>query len=279
MLIFLLDTNMSLPDILVLGGGGIKAIAMVGVLKVLEERKILENIKTYIGSSAGGLLIFLLNIGFNSVELYDILVNINFDNYRDIRLNGLLNNCGLDDGSGIMRLIKAIIKQKGIVNDITFKELNEKTSKKIILTGSNITTEESEFYDVDRTPDMKVLDAIRITISYPVIYEPVQHNNCKLVDGGFYEPFPFDIMEGNKLGVIFHCKNKRHEIKDFEGLLFSLFHGFINRYERKYVKGNEKNIIFLPIEDVHAMNFNITIEEKEKLYKIGVKVAEKYFSL
>lgn len=266
-------------DTLILGGGGVKSVAMIGVLKIMDDKGILGKIHNYIGSSAGGLIAFLLSIGFSPTELHDIMMNIDFGKYRKINIVGLLNNCGLDDGKEFMRLIANIAKQKKITDTITFTELHEKFGNRLILTGSNISTEQSEFYDHISSPDMRVLDAVRITIAYPVIYTPVQRGDERLIDGGFFEPFPFNYLKDTKrIGIIFHNPKQRHDIKNFEDMLFGLFQGFVNRYEREHFKGSEDNIVFLPIEEVHAMKFDLSVEEKQKLYKIGLDEGSRFFN-
>ena len=56
--------------ILIFGGGGVKGIAYVGVLRALEENLLLKNINTFVGSSVG-FLIGMYLIGYNSYNMED----------------------------------------------------------------------------------------------------------------------------------------------------------------------------------------------------------------
>ena len=76
---------------LALSGGILKAVSLIGSLKYLEEIKISRNFKNYIGTSAGGLLLFLYLIGYSADEILqiikdeiDYLIDINFYNLRNI---------------------------------------------------------------------------------------------------------------------------------------------------------------------------------------------------
>ena len=162
---------------LVLSGGGIKGIAMIGALSYLEDIHILKNIKRYIGTSVGGFISFLLVIGYDCEELKKIAINLDFDNYSDITLSNLFNDFGLDSFNKIMRIIIAIIKQKNINKDITFIDLYRNTKKKLIITGSNISKSRLELFSKTITPNMKVLDALQITMSIPFMFKPVLYNN------------------------------------------------------------------------------------------------------
>ena len=157
---------------LIISGGGVKATSIIGVLEVLYEKNLLD-LKGMIGSSAGGLICFLLNIGYTYQEMKEILFSLDFGQYRDIDFSRVLEKWGLDTGLKIMKLIGSVAKQKDISPDITFKELYDKTQQELTLTGSELTKNEAIYFNYHNFPDMKVLDALRITISFPVVFYPI----------------------------------------------------------------------------------------------------------
>ena len=68
---------------LVFEGGGVKGIAYVGALEVLEKEGILQNIERVAGTSAGAMVAVLVSLGYTANELKDILWKINFKNFMD----------------------------------------------------------------------------------------------------------------------------------------------------------------------------------------------------
>ena len=58
---------------LVFEGGGVKGIAYVGALEVLEREKILKNIQRVAGTSAGAMVAVLVGLGYNTEDLRNIL--------------------------------------------------------------------------------------------------------------------------------------------------------------------------------------------------------------
>ena len=56
-------------DTIVLSGGSIKGIVTLGALQYAKENYLLENIKTYIGTSSGAIISYLLAIGYNPIEM------------------------------------------------------------------------------------------------------------------------------------------------------------------------------------------------------------------
>ena len=72
---------------------------------------------------------------------------------------------------------------------------------------------------------MKVLTAIRITISIPFIFTSVTHNDSIYVDGFVTDNYPIQYAmqhyEGPFLGI-FVKNNKRVEIKNLETFMYNL---------------------------------------------------------
>ncbi|MDQ7860327.1 patatin-like phospholipase family protein [Peribacillus frigoritolerans] len=54
---------------LIFEGGGVKGLAFVGALEILEENHILENIKRFGGTSAGAITALLLGLGYNAKQI------------------------------------------------------------------------------------------------------------------------------------------------------------------------------------------------------------------
>jgi predicted acylesterase/phospholipase RssA len=58
--------------------GGVKGIAYVGAMKVLEKEGILKNIKRVGGTSAGSINAVLFAAGFTNQETLNVLNDLNF---------------------------------------------------------------------------------------------------------------------------------------------------------------------------------------------------------
>lgn len=276
---------------LAISGGGIKAISIIGSLEILFNNGHLNNLKNYIGSSAGGLICLFLIIGYKCEELVDLFLNLNFEEYRDISILNIENNWGLDNGDKLMKLIISIIKQKNISKDITFIELFNLTNKNLILTGSELLSKSITYFNKYTFPNMKVLDAIRITISYPIIFEPIKFNNGIYVDGGLYAPYPIDyyymnnegidveIKKDKILGITIHNKCKVNEIKDGEEYFFAILNSLQEKMEFNYLeslfKKNKYNVI-INIDEINGMDFSLTYEKKIQLYELGKDSAKTF---
>lgn len=178
---------------LIISGGSTKTVAVVGCLKYLEEFGMLSGIVNYIGTSAGSILCLFLILGYKITEiLYFLknslhLLNLEFDELLNFTV---LDTFGLDSGANIERFVRGVVQHKLGRNDITFLELAKLSGKNFVVGASNVTRQCQEYLDVDTSPHLSVVKAIRMSVSLPFIFTPVQHNGNLYVDGAVYESLP-----------------------------------------------------------------------------------------
>ena len=68
---------------LVFEGGGVKGVAYVGVMEVLEQKNILPQIYRVGGTSAGAINAALFSAGYGIEETREILMNLDFNEFKD----------------------------------------------------------------------------------------------------------------------------------------------------------------------------------------------------
>jgi NTE family protein len=159
------------PEIaLALGGGGVRGISHIGVLRCLEEEGF--KIKAVAGTSIGGLIGGLYAAGVTTDQLQEAT--------HMMRQRKIFRRRA-KDGPAILGLRGLEIVLKATIGDISFKQLNIPfgctsidihTGQEIILTQGN------------------VIDATLATIAYPGIFPPKIIHGLTLVDGGVVDPVP-----------------------------------------------------------------------------------------
>ena len=68
---------------LVFEGGGVKGIAYVGAMEVLDREGILNNIERVAGTSAGAMVAVLVGLKYSAEEVKDVLWHLDFNNFMD----------------------------------------------------------------------------------------------------------------------------------------------------------------------------------------------------
>ena len=195
---------------LVFEGGGVKGIAYVGALSVLNQRGILKNIERVAGTSAGALVAVLIGLGYSISELDGILKKLDFNNFMDsdwglIRnTTRLLKDYGWYKGEFFRKLVGGYIEEKTGNSESTFADIakmrNEKNKfKDIYLIGSNLSTGYSEVFSYEHTPRMCVADAARISMSIPLFFASVRGMRGDVyVDGGLLDNYAIKIFDRTK---------------------------------------------------------------------------------
>src|SRR3972149_3105994 len=117
---------------LIFGGGGVKGIAHVGVLKYMQENGHLKDVKNVIGTSVGSIIAtcFVLNMTVN--DIYNVMKNINFKLLAD-KDRGIIRNMyrfickgGIYKGNMLEKLVGDILEKYSGNRNITFNQLYEK---------------------------------------------------------------------------------------------------------------------------------------------------------
>ena len=190
---------------LVFEGGGVKGVAYLGALEALEERGILGQITRVAGASVGGLNALLLSLGYSTAESRKILWKLDFRNFldddwglvRDTRR--FVRSYGWYKGDFFRAWTGELIKAKVGNTGATFRELAEEGCLDLSLVVTNLATGFSEICSREHTPNMPVVDALRMTISIPFFFTAVPGKGPDLyVDGGLLRNYPVKIFDREK---------------------------------------------------------------------------------
>lgn len=288
---------------LAFSGGAIKGIAYVGVFKKIEEliyeRKIhpdpeksnipLFNIKTICAVSVGSIfsLIYLLNYTYS--EMLEEVLNKRFDQLKDIRIMNFVSKYGLDNGSNLISWIQSLMNKKGINPNITLKEFYELNQVDFQIMATNLNKYCYKKFNYSETPDVKVLDAIRMSISVPFLFTINEFEGDIHIDGGLIDNYPIRVFEGdlnNFLGfkLINHGEMDTHDvderIDDIESYIYHILSCYMVQKEKHTTRSEEFQncTVYIHTEDItQSVNFALTAEEKHKLIEIGYKSVDNFF--
>ena len=270
---------------IIISGGGVKGIAIVGALEHFSNYFLISKIKTFVGSSVGSLISLMVIIGYSFEELRELFIGLDFTIFRKLKFSEFFENYGLDDGSKMTNLIKAMMILKKFDPGISFENFQKKTGKNLVITGTNITKGKIIYFNAENHPNMMVLTAVRISIGFPFMYTPIKLDNDFYTDGGVLSPYPMDYLcnSNKKIGFLLtdhifinKCSEKTNEITNVEEYCYSLLNVVINSYLEKCLIGFEKETVYININDINCMKFNLSTDAKKKLYDVGKESFEKY---
>ena len=261
---------------IIIPGGGIYGIQLVGILKNLKKYNILKDIKSYLGTSAGSIICFLLIIGYTIDEIYIFLDKFNFNLITNIKskkniFDKLNNNYGLNNTNNFKIIFNKFLINKNIDKNITFKDLYELIPIELTINIACINTLEILFCNYKNTPDFKVVDIITISCSIPILFEPTLLNDKYYVDGGFYNSCPI-IYYKEQLDKTLIIRYKSNNIKIYSIYDYLYYLIYCKIYYLDDFKS--KNTIFwYNILNITPIDFNINNTQKKALFKEGEQIA------
>ena len=248
---------------LVLSGGALKAVVLLGAVKYLEEKDLIKHFKNYVGSSAGAIIIFFLIIGYKSYEIKDILIE-EINNIVDLDFENIDNffiNYGIDNTDRNKDILKKYLIKKTKLNDITFIEFAKKYGLNFTITGTNLTTRNTDYFNVDNFPNMSMIDALVITSCIPLIYKPIEYNDNLYIDGGIYNNFAYNYYKNKNdslgINVTYNYSRKNDTfINYFNNILLSLMDKII-----ELGLDNSENVCFINFDEKRKDGVNISTDD------------------
>ncbi|MDD5095522.1 MAG: patatin-like phospholipase family protein [Dehalococcoidia bacterium] len=190
---------------LVFEGGGMRGIAYVGAMRVMEQRGALKHISRVGGTSAGAINALVYALGYDIAEQGQIMAATDFRKFRDHSWVGgdirrLVKNFGWYKGDSFADWIGGLIEKKLGKQEATFQDLKNAGRPDLYIVGTNLTTGFAEVFSNERHKDMPLAVAVRISMSIPIFFASMRQGLRKdvYVDGGVVMNYPVKLFDREK---------------------------------------------------------------------------------
>jgi NTE family protein len=191
---------------LIFEGGGVKGLAYVGAMQILDLRGHLSEIKRVGGTSAGAINALIFALGYSIQEQHEILDSTDFKKFMDDTfgvmrdIKRVVEKFGWNKGDNFLGWIERLVERKLGNTRATFKDLQDAGRPDLYVTGTNLSTGYVEVFSAERHKDMALADALRISMSIPLFFSAVRHGKRKdvYVDGGVIINYPVKLFDREK---------------------------------------------------------------------------------
>ena len=190
---------------LVFEGGGVKGAAYVGAMEVLKQKGILSSLRRVGGTSAGAINATLLALGYTPAQQRAIIRKLDFTSFMDDAWGAvrdtkrLINEFGWYKGKFFHEWISGHVKKQLGDANATFRNLKEDGRPDLYVYGTNLSTRFGEVFSIEHTPNMRIADAVRITMSMPLFFAAVRNAREDVyVDGGALNNYPIKLFDREK---------------------------------------------------------------------------------
>ena len=155
---------------LALSGSGFKFPAHVGAMfAVLDSKHDLVEVS---GTSGGAIVASMWACEMSQGDMSDIALNKDWRPYVKPQLRALMRG-GINSGDDILEFCK------GMSSDRKFSEIN----RKISVVSTCLLNNSPYVFSNSLTPDVGIADAVRASVSIPVMFSPYKYDGRLLVDG------------------------------------------------------------------------------------------------
>ncbi|GAP21132.1 patatin-like phospholipase family protein [Leptolinea tardivitalis] len=164
-----------MPDIAIaLGGGGVKGIAHLGVLRGLQKQGL--TVKAIAGTSAGGIIGAVIAKGIPLDDVVNRIIHLDQTEFFKLSLN---KAPALLDLSGFANVLVEML------GDTAFEDLPIPFA---------CTAVDIKAYQEVIISKGKILDAVLATMAIPGVFPPKEMGDNLLVDGGVLDPVPVSVV-------------------------------------------------------------------------------------
>ncbi|MHB1953144.1 MAG: patatin-like phospholipase family protein [Sulfobacillus sp.] len=275
-----IPTSSSAIDTLVFAGGGLRGLAYVGCLRVLEDHGIIPGVVKLVGTSFGAIVAMVVSLGFSADELYDFVVNFRYAHIQDIHLLGFWKNFGLDTGGRLNELLRAMCRRKTGNPDLTFRQLFEMKNKRLVVAATCLNDCQVRYFSLEESPELSVASAVRMSASLPVLFAPVICDGMLYSDGGLLDNFPLSHGKPEStLGFCFGGDDGAAEISDpikcLQCVCACVFETL--RRTRKILERGYQ-VIEIDTGGISTLNLEPTAEQRQFLYQSGLRETSRHFA-
>lgn len=273
---------------IILSGGGIYGLCHIGFLRYLQEHGLLGACHTIVASSIGSVVGFLSCL-YEPEEMLTIFESIDNTCFRMETRKELEKAYGYDSAIGFMEILSNAIRNRGLSSDITFSILEKEFNKRLVVTGSNVSTGNPTYFSETTHPNMKILDALRISISLPVLFTPVKLDDDLYIDGSAFDNYPSEyatkIHRGNRGVFGMHLEPPDGYTTDtFMDYCMGILMGCMKRQRGQELKGETVKVETVKVKAKHVdpadpLDFSLSLQDRMRLYRVGYDESAKCLRL
>ncbi|HVL99315.1 MAG TPA: patatin-like phospholipase family protein [Egibacteraceae bacterium] len=307
------------PDLcadLVLEGGGVKGIALVGALSVLEDRG--YRFSRVGGTSAGAIVGALTAARMPTATMAEIMETLDYRRFQDAsalsRLGGpgqllaLLTSNGIYRGDYLREWLAEKLADRqvrtfgNLRGDDPNTSLPPEQDYRLVVMVSDVTQGALRRLPWDyhrygcNADEVAVVDAVRASMSIPFFYRPVKLKDrrtgrqCWLVDGGMLSNFPVECFDrrdaqrprwptfGIKLSDRPSDEAAAFDVRGVLSLTRAMVGTMTSFHDRLHLESKEAvdRTIFIDTKGVRSTDFSLDRPTQRRLFESGQKAAEKF---
>ncbi|WP_394221187.1 patatin-like phospholipase family protein [Alteromonas gracilis] len=267
------ETNLT-QIVPIFSGGGTRLSAHIGIIKALQDMGI--GFDTLVGVSGGSIVASLYAKGFSIEQMRELALITDFKQFTEFSLVRLLREGGLSSGD---------VFQKWMDNQLEGAVFADLPLDLNIL-ATDVNGGGPVLFNKKTAPEMKVSEAIRYSMSIPLIFSFKPFKEHLLVDGAILsEDALFEDWRGDGTpSVCFRLQSTEQKRKAIKKNLLQLpqyvsmlIRTFMTAISREYVNAKYwHNTVVVNTGEISAVDFSLTPDIKNTLFELGYSTTKEF---
>jgi NTE family protein len=255
----------------ILSGGGTRLSCHIGILQALNELNL--SYRHLVVVSGGSIVAAFYAAGWPLKRIEQLALDTDFRYFKGISLTTLLRTGGLCNGNRFEQWLDTRLEQR------TFADLE----LDLHVLATDISGGGPVIFNRQLTPEVRVSAAIRYSMSIPLFFSFKSYRDKVLTDGVILsEDALHRDWSGQGLPLVCFRLKSESETRPIRtsrylpvvSYMQMLIQTFMNAVSREYVHAEYwHNTVVVNTGEVSAVNFELTVAQKQLLYLQGYKTA------
>ncbi|ENV34861.1 hypothetical protein F960_00826 [Acinetobacter gerneri DSM 14967 = CIP 107464 = MTCC 9824] len=237
---------------LVLGSGGARGYAHIGVIQVLEEYGIKPDF--IVGTSAGSIVGSIYASGKNAEQLREIALDMKVGDVRNIKIA----KKGFFDGDKVQDYINQQVENTPL----------QKLKIPMYVVATELKDGKRVVFNQGNTGQ-----AVRASVSIPSMFIPAQIQGKEYVDGGLVSPVPVNVARDLGADIVIAVDILAQPLYTETTNIWGLFNQNINIMQNKLAAEELKNADVVIQPDLREKAHIFDVSERQQTMQSGVDAA------
>ena len=277
---------------LILSGGAYLGFSQLGCIKILLEKQHIKmvDIESIYACSIGTVVAIILCLKLEWDIIYDYFIKRPWSKTVDFSPSVLLESIetkGIIGNHFFDTLFEPLFKYNDIDTNISLKTFQELHDISLNFYTCGVNKLEYKLIDDNNFPDIRLIDAVHMSCSIPLLFQPFKYKNEYYIDGGMINNYPVvscleKYTEEEVFGIFIDVQpsNQFDDDDNLFGFLLHIIHAMHRSVREKKI--NIQNEIYIDSEPLDIPNLNKCLsdsDERKRRIEYGEILAEQWYQL
>lgn len=272
------ESDIWIPDMILLGPGGVKGYLELGLLLKFEQEGYYSTVNQWMGCSVGAIICLLIVCGYSITDIINDCIDMNIINdMADINIERIAETPGLLTIKSTENFIRQrVIQRFGMVP--TMKQLYMATGMDLTVVAYNLDKMRPEYLNKDTEPNLPCITGVMMSAAIPGIVCPRVYKGYVYIDGAIGDPYPILYKDDGRkiLGIYIDTEySTDHSDKNWGIYAYRCSQASIKTLRDRSLRDASNNCKHLALKTsvLDATGLSLDFDSKKAMIVSGIKSA------